>query len=153
MASNLVRAETVRTAEAIYDAIKEKEQPISAGDIAKEFNLGGGRHSDIAAGLKHLIKRDKIVKLGDGRASTYITTDKHLKPAPEQAKQDPHAAVGYQAPQAIVPAHKRARAVPVHMVEVPKATLKLIVKAVMQCCTPMDNALQRATLQCMEKLI
>ena len=144
MASPLVRAETKRTAEAIFDTISEKEKPVSAGDIAKEFNLPRGRHTDIASGLKYLIRQDKIVKLGDGRASTYITTDKHLDPV----------SIALSTPAAPEePKPKKARAIPVHMVEVPKATLKLIIKAVMQCCTPMDNALQRATLQCMEKLI
>jgi hypothetical protein len=145
MASQLIKAETVRTAEAIYDAIRERKEPVSAGDIAKEFNLGSGRHKDIASGLKHLLRQDKLVKLGDGRASRYITTEKHLKLAPITAEEIKESL--------LAPKTTKARAIPVHMVEIPKATLKLVVKAVMQCCTPMDNALLRATMQCMEKLI
>jgi len=142
--------DTVRTADAVLDAIKEKREPVSAGDIAKEFNLTSGRNHDIGRALKYLVNQDKIVKLGERRNSKYITTEKHLKPQPltetEILEQNGVPPVPEVKP-------KKARAVPVHMVEVPKATLKLIVKAVMQCCTPMDNALQRATLQCMEKLI
>jgi hypothetical protein len=151
MASPLVRAETKRTAEAIFDTISEKEKPVSAGDIAKEFNLPRGRHTDIASGLKYLIRQDKIVKLGEGRGSTYISTANHLKPAPLTETEILEQAHLPAPPGDIKP--KKAKAIPVHMVEVPKATLKLVVKAVMQCCTPMDNALLRATMQCMEKLI
>jgi hypothetical protein len=144
--------DTVRTADAILDAIKEKKEPVSAGDIAKEFNLTSGRNHDIGRALKYLVNQDKLVKIGERRQSRYITTEKHLDPV-SKALMTP----AEQAEQATVPLvpklPPRARAVPVHTVEVPKATLKLIVKAVMQCCTPMDNALQRATLQCMEKLI
>jgi hypothetical protein len=142
------KQETVRTADAIFDAIKGFKEPVTAGDIAKEFNLGKGRHTDISSALKLLRSRDQVIMTGTRRHAKYVTTEKHLA-----VKSDPVSQALEQATAPPVPKPPRARAVPVHMVEVPKTTLKLIIKAVMQCCTPMDNALQRATLQCMEKLI
>lgn len=144
-----VKQETVRTADAVYDALKGFKEPVTAGDIAREFNLGKGRHADISAALKLLRTRDKITMTGTKRHAKYmvngIKSESYIITAAELKEQ--------LAAPPVPEVTKRARAVPVHMVEVPKATLKLIVKAVMQCCTPMDNTLLRATMQCMEKLI
>jgi hypothetical protein len=145
-----IKQEVTRTANAVLETIASKPEPVSAGDIAKEFSLPSGRHKEIAYALKHLIKRDKIVKIGEGRKSRYITTNAHLKPPLTETEVLEQAHLPVQPPSAPV---KRARALPVAMVEVPRATLKMLVKACMESCSPMDNALQRAVLQCMEKLI
>lgn len=140
-----LKQETKRTAEAIFDVIRDKESPVSAGDIAREFNLGNGRHADLAQALKLLVKQDKVEKTGEGRGSKYLIV-RDAKPLTKAEAQE-------QLNVPPVPEGKKGKAVPVHMVEVPRATLKVLVKAVMQCCTPMDNTLLRATMQCMEKLI
>jgi hypothetical protein len=144
-----VTANTLGTAQAVLEIISSAKSPIGALDICKEFNLPKGRHPEVSHALKYLRKHDKIDKLGSGkRGIRYTATngaklDSLLTPA-EKAEQTAIAPV---------PKVPRARLSASVLVEVPRATLKVLVKAVMANCSPMEGVLQRAVLQCMEKLI
>jgi hypothetical protein len=144
------KPDTLRTAEAAFEVISNASGPISAVDICKEFNMPRGRHNEVSHALKLLRHHGKIEMVGGRKSAKYVAANGVKVSLPlTEAEQREQLAV----PPVPVIKPKREKPSPIRMVEVPYATLKVVVKAVMQCCTPMDSTLQRATLQCMEKLI
>jgi hypothetical protein len=147
-----VKPKTLENATAIYELIEHTSQPINATEICREFNLPKSQHPDISQALKLLRNHNKIEMIGNNRSARYmavtgVKTDPVSKALLTPAEKAEQTAI------APVPKVPRARLTSSVLVEVPRATLKVLVKAVMANCSPMEGVLQRAVLQCMEKLI
>lgn len=125
---------------------------LNSKDIAKIMGKSEkGRNIEISWALKWLKRNRKIVQFSAGMkgpGSTYAISKSAQPPiAAPITKQE------LQETDALKYAFNPPKTLPVCTIEIPKATLKVLVKAVMANCQPMDGVLQRATMQCMEKLI
>lgn len=153
MASTM-HPETKQAIELVVLALEENPQiALGPRDIAKK--IGGktrGRNLAITKALKWLKKNKKIVQFSAGNkgpGSTYMLNRK-IESTPEILTKQERAKITVQEAAEAMPL---TRPQPVCTIEISKATLKVLVKAVMANCQPMEPTLQRATLQCMEKLI
>lgn len=158
------KPETLQTARAVLETIAGSDTPMSAVDICREFNMPKGRHAEVSHVLKLLRKHGNIKRISGGkRTSKYAITENSpdingavkgvISSASLTALPLTKGEREEQTAVAPVPKVPKARLLPTSMVEIPKASLKVLVKAVMANCSPMEGVLQRAVLQCMEKLI
>jgi hypothetical protein len=128
--------------ERVEEAIKTAESPISAVEIAKKINyvsIPGDLYPryTLSLAIAHFKNKGVLIKTGSNHGTRY-----QWRSAPVQIEQR----------NATTPT--REKIAPVVMVEIPRCSLKLLVKNVMQNMTSSsERALQMAVNQAVEKLL
>ena len=150
MTERIVSPETTALRIKVADAIKYAGGSITAHFIRKKLDLDTTATTKISQTLNYFTHKKWADKTGTNKGTKYIFNSNYNDELnPLRAGDDIDRAFATPAP--LKP--RSAALVPVASVEVPRCTLKLLVKNVMENNDPLEGELQRAVMSVLKKIL